>query len=1416
VNNSRIAINLILIAGAACLLVMTGTAAHAASVSDAVKLFREGKIESAAQQLQQAVAAAPDDLQARFWLGRCKQARGDLEGAGAEFQVVLDKKPTSVESRYWLGVVRRDQGHVAEARGLFAKVLAVSPGHAEAKAALAEMERLLGEQAQGRMTDLVGPAGLNDRLGLQVSGLSITPGDVEILSDHVYDYTFADAPTDWTVATGIWEITNRWTCSPQWSWFGGYDNNGAACIWNKREFEGDVTVEIYLGFKMGVAKGNHSYRNPNDMNITICGDGANLDSGYSFMYGAQLNTSTRIMKGTEVLAENRDPSALLPIFEDGFPSTYQFHRKWWALRARKSGDLLQFWVDGKLVCETRDPDPLPRGRIAVWTRDNGLIISRVKVYYAQEKLPRDPTPTEHLKIRPVEQVHDRQMALNVPSHAALEDSFESDLGNWRNRGGAQGAMLTLAAPGSEGRGHCLKLINSHPGGEFSATIHEGSFNVRDLPQLSFDYLLSPDVKVNLYLTVRDQLYEIVFSGRSTPSAMAEILGAIGDVQADGKWHHATFDLLGHLESKLGSGAAVLARDLFIGNRNDAGYLDAGFGGNHAGAAYSIDNFRLDKPGGREITVAAKGRGSVKPVGYAFSLDRKPDTGPELKVTSEDGTATFTADADGVWYLHACPKLPDDTWGSVITRCIRVDNTAPTVVAVAPKGGILTNNDPITIRVSDGGGVGIDASSIKVRINDKEYGVDGEAVVYDPASESIRIAPSAVGLAFPQAGKVTVGLTAMADRNGLALAKPASWAFSGGPNTDRAAPEPPRVVVGDTPPICDDFETSLGEWEPWGGEGGAVLSLDDTTAARGKSSLQLYNTVSGGSFGAYIRKTSFDAGKYRLVRFFYKVPEHLRADFILYVNGSRKSVRFTDTDNQYTVIGEVPDVQADNEWHYAEFNLYEMLRRDAPDAPGYKVHQLLIADTGWTSNAPGQTYHIDDFEIVPVSSSAEPLKIAWTITDLSGLGGVNWALDENPYTELAKKAITNASYVECQNEAVDGWLHVRASDSAGHWSETAHQRVILDSSRPVATQISPAPNSRTAVSNITLGISDEGPAGVDPGSVILSVDGTDYSVSNNGLTYHSDDRELVWNCEQTSPQPVVFSDKQDVRVQLKQAADYAGNAVKDLPNWTWVMDYSKDTTAPQIASIECRTHQSWLTQTFETGTEGWRNRQGGMGAKVEQDTANAASGTASVKLTQQRAGGHMQAAITDQSFPAEKYPVIAFDYRFDKGVHLNLQLQMSGQWWAIAMTDSAKDTIGRIGGMRADGKWHHASVNVAPLLRRHRRRGALLVTAIIVGDRGNMETPVGATANFDNFVIGRVGSTNPVFRWKATDTTGITGYSYVLDQEPATVPPAESMGASVAKTFEGLEKGLWFLHLRACDGAGNWGPTDHYAIMHAGG
>ena len=47
-------------------------------------------------------------------------------------------------------------------------------------------------------------------------------------------------------------------------------------------------------------------------------------------------------------------------------------------------------------------------------------------------------------------------------------------------------------------------------------------------------------------------------------------------------------------------------------------------------------------------------------------------------------------------------------------------------------------------------------------------------------------------------------------------------------------------------------------------------------------------------------------------------------------------------------------------------------------------------------------------------------------------------------------------------------------------------------------------------------------------------------------------------------------------------------------------------------------------------------------------------------------------------------------------------------------------------------------------------------------------------------------------------------------------PTRNPSTTTAKAFEGLTTGLWFLHVRAVDGAGNWGPTSHYAIMHSAG
>ena len=72
--------------------------------------------------------------------------------------------------------------------------------------------------------------------------------------------------------------------------------------------------------------------------------------------------------------------------------------------------------------------------------------------------------------------------------------------------------------------------------------------------------------------------------------------------------------------------------------------------------------------------------------------------------------------------------------------------------------------------------------------------------------------------------------------------------------------------------------------------------------------------------------------------------------------------------------------------------------------------------------------------------------------------------------------------------------------------------------------------------------------------------------------------------------------------------------------------------------------------------------------------------------------------------------------------------------------------------------------------------------------------------------------SPSFAWSAGDSvSGVTGYSFAIDQRPDTAPVAASLGAVTSASFPGLVDGAWYFHVRAVDAAGNWGPTQHHLV-----
>ena len=207
---------------------------------------------------------------------------------------------------------------------------------------------------------------------------------VQLDSPNVYDYTFSTAPTDWRVASGVWEMTNRWSCSPGWSWFGGRSDETAA-VWNKRQLFGDQSAQVYFAFKMGLSGTPEWPEYPSDAAVTICGDGKNLGSGYTFIAGAYDNSCSVLMKNGVEVARSTAKEAIMPRLTDGRPGNEDMHRRWWFARVEKTGSVVNCYLDDNLVLTYDDKTPVAGGQTAIWTYNNGIMLARVQLYFEREK-----------------------------------------------------------------------------------------------------------------------------------------------------------------------------------------------------------------------------------------------------------------------------------------------------------------------------------------------------------------------------------------------------------------------------------------------------------------------------------------------------------------------------------------------------------------------------------------------------------------------------------------------------------------------------------------------------------------------------------------------------------------------------------------------------------------------------------------------------------------------------------------------------------------------------------------------------------------------------------------------------------------------------------------------------------------------
>jgi len=1261
------------------------------------------------------------------------------------------------------------------------------------------------------------------KIGLWPAGLDIPPSDVLATSSAQRDYPFSSAPVDWITRMGIWDVTSRWTCSPQWTWFSGVADDGPAAMWTKREFQGDVTVELYASIKMGLASGGASYKHPNDLNITLLGDGANLSTGYSFILGGPLNTTTQIRCGDRLLAETSDPNARLPRLSDGMLSTNEFHRKWWQIRAQKQGNRLRMYYENRLVLDTEVPADLDiaRGHVAVWTWDNGIMVARCKVYGGETGQILEPRASP-VRVAAAHQPQPEANPLQVVSatHPALIQDFEQGRGEFAGVDGAQGAVVALDSTDAASGGSSLAVCNENAGGSAAVVAVSTDFDARQFGRLSFAYKIGPELKLNFMFRTASRDYIARFTGPDQCLPGQVYLGAIDGVVADNQWHRASFDLRGRLYRYDPELSDTVIIEVRIGQFYRDRLLSAGITGNPAQATYHLDDFRLYGPGDgqAEFTIADS---TGQCTAFAYVVDRKPGTDPGAAARDAAGSLAAVAKVGepGDWWLHARGRRADGTWTPVLHHAFVVDGENPKLGGAVPADGTAMAADVVAIGLADADS-GIDPSSIRVRVGTEEYSTEDPAVSYDPVAQEVRVDLARLRTALPAQGQAEVAVVAAADYAGLRLPpqlRPFRYAIDR--TIDRTEPPAPSITMGAAYLVDNDFESnrpdSMGEFAGVPGYGAAV-GLDRTTAASGESSLRVYCTESGPSFQAYMRQTPFDAGRYRLVSFDYKVDEWIRVDLIVKLaDGTFRTIKFTDSDSSWPALGSVANVQAKGVWAHAEVPLFELMRQQIPGLKSYGVQELRIGGSGWPGNPRGASFHLDNFRILAVASGRESLAFQWYATDPAGIAGASYELNTQPDTvpdSVVDTAESRAVFTQVPEG--DVYFHVRLVDGAGNWGPTTHHRCFLDSAPVLASAPEPAPGEVVSTSRIAVSLQDQGLAGVDPSSIVLSVAGREYPMSSPSMSYDAATGKLLWQGEKQEPEPVVFGDQQDVPVRLARLADFAGNPLATDLSWAFKMDYSKDLTPPPAPAVESSSHGCAFLEPFEgTPADGALGEcSAGSGVELEIDPAEKASGSGSLKVTY-REGKAMRVVAHQTPFDAAQIPYLAFDYCVPAGVQIDIAFVVNGSTVLVGFTDNETGAVSRLPGIIADGKWHRvekfdisaAARQVVGNVR------ALNVSRVVFGDFNSIETPLGSSFWIDNLTAYRPGSGPASLSWRATDPTGVDGYSYVVDDQPGTIPDEQPEGLGRQTAVEVPGGSFRFFHIRARDGAGHWGPTTHFCI-----
>lgn len=1237
------------------------------------------------------------------------------------------------------------------------------------------------------------------------------PRTVRVTSRGTFEYTFDGAPADWKVACGRWGLLNKWICDPRWSWFGGRSNTVAA-IWNKQVFGGDTSVDAHVAVMM--EQDEPPYERAGDYNLTMCGDGVHLDSGYAVIFGGGRNYWTRLYRKGVQVAEATDEDVRLPSDRVRQPDKPELHQRWFHMRLEKTGNQISFYRDGKKAFTFADPEPLGEGRVGFWTVDNGVLLSRCRIASDSSRPgPLESRASELFDDNTVINMYDGE----VHSRVALE-GMPHEIG--ASLGAAPARFKAADAPAPEntqdaGLSKGWRVTNGIGGGAFALQWKRLKVDPGGAGVLRFGMRLDPGVAVDLYL--KDMSSGELFRWRiSGPKAWDEGLPVAGTIPmpCDGKWHTVQFDLgpsWAALWKRRGYDAAPRASlRPMIGCLAPHEYTVAGFGDNRAGSSYTVSDLMTLKP--EDVDFAAP---TVSKVLWPY--DEGGD-GHSLKVVFDD--------AGGSGIDPATLRL-SLTGTSVPQEMVRFDPETQTATV-----------DLLAWRA----GKAFDEGQSLALTFDKFADRAGNPVAQPPAYAFTF--KSAQAKAVPQAPALDVLMDADQTQSvrGQRLMRP-----------------PGVLGRDDVWPVTGVLDAMVYE------------SSDAPKDAQEKRSVTVASLRDGSHFGMRMRSTHYNLVNWPYLAIEYKIPFEVPLNVHFNDTGNQRMARqtlmLTDTGEGEEVrgaggrmgLGEMASsfhgppegFVADGTWRRVEVPLLKMLAAQSPMQNTWEISNVDFREGGYRGNRRGMAYQIHRVEALPAARS-RGIAFRWTPRDLAPFADYASTVDEKPDTvpQDGRKDIQPMESVEGaarrmaeaqgkDPEALkqpgvklvgDGWkyLHVRTKNSAGVWSAPLHYKFRIDNTPPRVAKSVPAAGANFAGRTVALHLAEDHV--ILASSLKLAVNGRAFSYGDPGVTFDGQKNVLTYN-DTLSAQPLNWENGAHVKVELLSAADNLGNELAEPFSYSFTADRSADRKGPAIAQIRFAAPDNGIGESLNRPAQleisldlNFEETLGHVRALQDcrldwtNDPKTAAFGDRAARFIMQDDDCDACILLHKNAWYMDSYPMLHFDYKADPGVNVDLQAQVLGEWYTIRFLGDGKPgdeggkEAGSIASIKTNGQWNHASVNLRDCLERAAPRLPVrIISQIRFNAHGQAGAKRGASLWLDNLHMAPEAGNGGRIEWQAEeDESGIWGYSAIVDRSADTEAPQSVSSADNFKAEYG-RSGTWYAHIRACDQAGNWGPTRHYRI-----